>query len=130
MKAKQILPAIVSFCISLFYLAAVGNIIAAILKAPQRNFAVLWLLPYAASAVLYYLIGFLMRRKKLTRERIKTLFIAILCVGIAPVLLFSMLLSPIIFTTLDFGTNVLLFVPIIISVFPFILYITKRGGKP
>lgn len=75
MKVKQILSAIISFGISILYLGAAGDTISIISKATRANFGILWLIPYAVSAVLYFIMGFLLFTKKYTKKNAIKLFI-------------------------------------------------------
>ena len=125
MKSKNI-SALFSFIVSAVFLAELIYVIAGIFMAPARNFGILWILPTLASAVVYAIIGAFLITDRITRESIKCLFVIALISALAPAVIFSIILSPAIFLTFRITDIVLFFAPVVLCVFPLILFIHTK----
>lgn len=125
MKKKRI-AALFSFIISAVFLAEMIYVVVGIFMAPARNFGIIWILPTLASAVVYALTGTNLIADKMTREKAELLFIIALISSLAPAVIFSIILSPAIFLTFRITDIVLFFAPVVLCVFPLIIFLKSK----
>lgn len=114
------------------FLAFTGGLIYIIMQViafPQRNFGILWMLPFLISAIDYLFLSIRLLKDKLGMSDAIIIFCLAAVQALLPILCFCAMLSPAILFTFDLLTNLILYLPILFLIVPLWVLLAVRKSQ-